>query len=219
MSTKDLINSLEASHSANFGESLIYPASPLYFLKAMREKIEVFLDGSQKTKAMRQVEFAQRRLREVASLIKHNRQDLIPPTLEQYKLHLQNVGNLTSRDEDLQLSAGETVSSHLDVLEGFYGSTGEERAKQAIRAAIVGAQDFNSSLLKDLSLPKQQKLIDKIAKPQALACQFLMREASSEALNDTERVDLGQKVTKCTEDVRMNLKDKLEEILKSNKKL
>lgn len=212
MSTLDLINSFDASPSANLGESLIYPGSPLYFLKAAREKIEVLFDSNNDVKAMRQVEFAQRRLREIASLIRHNRQDLIPETLEHYKINLKNLENVY-RKEDIAIKVGEAVSEHLDVLEHLYGTIGEARAQAAVRSSIETAEGFNSNLLAKLSLSSQQALIGKIAKNQALACKFLTRESKSDSLSDTEKVYLSEQAKKCQDDVNLNLKDALMEIL------
>lgn len=212
-SSIELINSFDASPSANLGESLIYPASPLYFLKAIREKIEVLLDSNDEIKAIRQVEFMQRRLREVTSLIKHNRQDLIPETLEQYKVNLKNLGSIR-QSEEVQIEVAEAVSEHLDVLQRLFGSTGDTRAQQAIRATILRSQDFNMTALSKLSLPKQQLLIGKIAQNQTVACKFITKEADSSAISDTEREYLSTQAKKCQEDVMVNLKDQLLELLK-----
>lgn len=212
MSTKDLLESFQASPSAHLGESLISPASPLYFLKALREKIEVLIDGSQETRAMRQVEFAQRRLREVSSLIKHNRQDLIPRTLEQYKSHIANIENITNGNEELQVKASAALSVHLDSLEQLYGTTGDSKALMAIRSTIQAVEEHSRELLAKLSLVKQQELIGKIAKAQAIACNFIIRESKSSALNDTERAFLSETAVTCQDEVGNLLKDQLMEL-------
>ena len=206
------LGTLDESGAIEIGESLIHPASPLYFLKAIREKIEMAIASSSEAKAITEVEFAQRRLREVRALLKLKRQDLIPPVLERYKAHIKEAGDLSSRHDELTVRVGEAVSRHLDVLQRVYDQAGNPTAKASIRAAIERAEEHNRILLEKLDLVSQQELIRKVALKQALACRFMMREASSSALNDTERAFLKDKVGKCKEGIRENLQDELNEI-------
>jgi hypothetical protein len=210
-SADQLIKNVPNPGSVDLGESLIHPASPLYFLKAIREKVEVLLGGSSETKSMRQVEFAQRRLREVSSLVKAKRQDLIPATIEEYKAHLKNAEDFAMGNEELQVTVGEATSRHLEVLQRVYDMVGNPNAKAAIRGAIERAGEQNTALLENLSTENQQKLIRKTAQREAFACKFLMREATSAGLNDTEKLSLGQRVNKCRQDIVKHLKDELEE--------
>ena len=203
---------LNDAGAVDIGESSIHPASPLYFLKAIREKIELALAGTKGVKAQRQLEFSQRRLREIKALVVHKRQDLIDSTLERYKAALSETENLVSQDEDLKMQTGEAVARHLDVLQRVYDQVGNPRAKQAIRAAILRAEEHNRLLLQKLDLTLQQKLIKKTAQQQALACRFLEKEASGSGLNDTEKVYLGQKIKDCQKNMQENLKDELMEI-------
>lgn len=203
---------LNDAGAVDIGESLIHPASPLYFLKALREKIEFTLAGSTDAKAQRQLEFSQRRLREVNALIKKNRQDLVDSTLERYKFHLSEAQNLSNNSEGLTAKVGEATARHLDVLQRVYDQVGNPRAKQAIRAAIERNEEHIRKLLQKLSLVEQQKLIRQTAKRQAMACIFLEREASGSGLNDTERQYLGQKVKDCRQNIKDNLKDELLEL-------
>ena len=208
----DDLGSLDESGAIDIGESLIHPASPLYFLKAIREKIEMAIASSNEAKAITEIEFAQRRLREVNALVKLKKQDLIPQTLERYKLHIKEAGDLSSRNEELTIRVGEAISRHLDVLQRVYDGVGNPRAKTAVRAAIERAEEHNRMLIEKLDLVSQQELIRKVALRQALACKFMMREASSSALNDTERAFMKDKVSKCKEGIRENLQDELNEI-------
>lgn len=194
------------------GESLIYPGSPLYFLKAIREKIETALDGSQEAKAMRQIEFAQRRLRETKALLKHKNQDLIDSTLEKYRNHLKTAQDIATNNQDLQVKVAEATSRHIDVLTRVYDQVGNPRAKQAIRAAIERSEEQQRLLLQRLDLARQQKLIRATALRQAHACRFMAREATASGLTDTERAFLKDRVTECLKNVRENLRDELQEI-------
>lgn len=206
------LGTLDESGAIDIGESLIHPASPLYFLKAIREKIEMAIASSNEAKAITEVEFAQRRLRELRALVKVKRQDLIPPVLERYKQYIKEAGDYASRDEDLSVRVGDAVSRHLDVLQRVYDAVGNPQAKVSIRAAIERAEEHNRMLLEKLDLVSQQELIRKVALRQALACKFMMREASSSALNDTERAFMKDRVSKCKAGIRENLQDELNEI-------
>ena len=211
-SAENLIKTVENPGAIDLGQSLIHPVSPLYFLKALRERIEMVLDSSNEAKAVRQVEFAQRRLREVASLVRVKRQDLIPPAIEQYKLHLKKADEFTKQDEALKVRVGEAISRHLDTLQRVYDMVGNPSAKAAIRSAIEKNEEQNTAILDDLGTESQQKLIRQTAGRQAFACKFLMREATSSGLNDSERESLKQRVKGCTKNVLENLKDELEEL-------
>lgn len=209
------LGSINESGAIEVGESLISPVSPLYFLKAIREKIESFFGGSDEAKVIREIEFAHRRLRETRALVKNKNQDLIEPTLEKYQFHIRKAGELASKSEELQIKVGDAVARHLDVLQRVYDQVGNPRAKMAIRTAIERAEEHNQVLLEQLSLINQQKLIRMIALRQAQGCRFLQRETSSSALNDTEREYLKQKVGQCMDQVTGSLKDELGEILKN----
>lgn len=180
--------------AVDIGESSISPDSTLYFLKAIREKIELALAGSSEIKAQRQLEFATRRLREVNALVKNKRQDLIDSTLERYKSALSETENLVSQNNDLKIKVGEAVARHLDVLQRVYDQVGNPRAKQAIRAAILRAEEHNRLLLQKLDISSQKR--------QSLACRFLAKEASGSGLTDTEKVYLGQKAKDCQKNIQ-----------------
>lgn len=208
----DDLGTLDESGAVEIGESLIAPNSPLYFLKAIRERIEEKIASSREAKSITQVEFAHRRIRELRALVKSNNQDLIPPVMERYKAHIKEAEGIASFDDELAVRVGEAVSRHLDVLQRVYDQVGNPRAKAAIRSAIEKAEEHNRLLTAKLDLVYQQQLIRKVALRQALACRFFEREASSSALNDTEREYMRQKVGICKEDIRKNLRDELQEI-------
>lgn len=209
----DSLGSLDQAGAVEIGQSKIAPNSPFYFLKAIREKIENILASTSQSKVSLKLELAQRRLRESKTLLSAQKQDLLPPTLERYKLHLDEARNLSSSNSGLKMSVGEAISRHLDVLQRMYDSVGNPRAKQAIRSAIEKAQDENQQILDSLDLTSQQQLIRKIALRQALACQFLQRESSSSALNGTEQQFLAHKVETCKEKINTVLKDELMDII------
>ena len=208
----DNLPGLNEAGAVELGSSLIYPGSPLYFLKAIREKIELLTSSSAEAKMQRELEFAQRRLREVNAMVKSKKQDLIDETLERYKDHLAKASEIALNNDELNFKIGEASSRHLDVLQRVYDQVGNPRAKQAILAAIERIQEQNKTLLQKLNLESQQKLIRTSALRQALACKLLIREATSSGLTDTEKVALQEEVKKCRQNARENLKDELMEI-------
>lgn len=210
-SVGDLTSSITDPGAVNIGESLIYPGTPLYFLKSVVEKVEMKLASTNSAKAVRQLEFAQRRLREVNSLVKNKQQDFIPSALEQYKLALNQALKFANGNQDLEPKIGEDVSRHLDVLERVYDQVGNPRAKIAIKTAMEKAVELDRDLLGKLNLEHQQALISATATRQAFACKFFAREATSSALNEVEKEELGQQIKACEQSVKTDLKDELEE--------
>ncbi len=156
--------------SENIGQSRISPASPLYFLKTIRENIELKFAATPRVGQIRQLEFATRRLREVKSLIPITRQDLIEPTLERYWYHLQAVDN-----------AGEVLGIHIETLESIYSQVSNKRARMAIRATVNRIVQ-RADLLGSAKVP---------------ACNFLTKEASSSGLNEVEREILSGRGSNC----------------------
>ena len=205
----DLVSSVTDPGAVDIGTSLINPDSPLYFLKTLREKIETILSGSDEIKLNRELEFAQRRLREVKSLVENKKQDPVVTVINKYNMHMDRVNKLAVSDSGLQASVAEAVARHLDVLQRVYDTVGNPQAKNAILAAIERSEEHNRDLLGKLEIVTQQKLIKKIASRQAFACKFLAREASTSGLSENDREDLAQRVKLCKESARTNLRDEL----------
>lgn len=98
----------EASFSATYsaqmaptgndiGVSKITPASFFYFLKTVRENLEMKLALTPHVKLIRQLEFATRRLRETKSLV-GGREDLIQPTMERYWSYINSLPDKDLKD-------------------------------------------------------------------------------------------------------------------------
>lgn len=167
------------------GEALISPASPAYFLKMLRERIELMLGGSPIVKVTRELEFGQRRLREVNTLVKSRKQELIAATLEKYKAHIRNARDFAASDTQIQIKAIEAVGRHVNVLKRVYDQVGNPQAKVAIRGAILQAEEQNRALMGKLD--SKEDLKTEVVLRQSDTCKFLAREATSSALNATER--------------------------------
>ncbi len=174
--------------SEDIGSSKISPASSFYFLKTIRENIEMKFAGTQRVKLIRQLEFATRRLREVKSLVGNKSEDLIVPTMERYWYHIQSLPDKNLQDQDFSTRITENLAIHLETLERVYNqllnehsSSSSKRAKMAIRATI-------NRLVGRADLPRNARLP---------ACIFLTKEASSSALNETERQILKERAGNC----------------------
>lgn len=164
----------------NIGYSKIHPASPLYFLKAIRENTEMALAQTQSVKTIRRLEFATRRLREAKTLLT-NSQDLIPPTLERYIAHLNSLTDKHQPNDQFAPILKNSLVIHLQTLEQIYDQALNLRAKMAIRSAM-------NRIIQRADVPTSAKVP---------VCDFFLKEASSSALNQTEKVVLLQRATSC----------------------
>lgn len=165
----------------NIGQSRIHPAHPFYFLKAVRENLELRFAPLQRTKMTRQLEFSTRRIREVKALVSKGNQDLIEPTMERYWAHMNTVLNFRPRDENLTLTLNQTISTHLNVLENIYVKLERKRAKMSIRTQIYRLLDKS----------------DVTGEARIFGCEFLSKEASASALNEAERAIYKERVQGC----------------------
>lgn len=187
------------------GQSLIYPTHPLYFLKAIRENLELKFATTSEVKTLRFLEFAHRRLRETNSLIKSSNEDLIPPTTERYWLHINSIKNLEEpKTERLNKIILEEISRHLLVLQSLYSQTENSRAKMALRAAIYRLSTRNAELLDILAKSSGTDQVKKFIPSQLLSCNFLLKESSSSALNQVERGVYGERAEKCFNEKNLN---------------
>lgn len=210
--SQDLINSVTDPGAVDVGHALIAPDSPFYFIKAIKERIEMALASTDDVKASRQLEFAQRRLREVNTLVDHKRQDLVRPTLAKYQTEVQNAEDLSSNSQDLQTRVGEALARNIDVLQRVYDQVGNETAKAAILENIQRAESRVRETTQNLPTGAQQKFIGNTAAYQAAACKFFLRESTASALPAADKLQLQQKIKDCQQNVRENLQDQLKQM-------
>lgn len=189
------------------GEAKIDPTSPIYFLKTIRESLELKLALNRNIKVLRYLEFAGRRIREVNSLVGKNSPYLIPPTLERYWVNFNHLNELLDiRDEKAVAIIIQEISLHLNSLVFSYGHLSNPRAKMAIRAAINRLSIENKMLLEklaDMNNSKMDPIIDKLYLSQTLACDFLNKEASQSGLNDTEKEVLIDRAASCFQSLNL----------------
>ena len=181
----------------DIGYSRLHPASPFYFLKAVRESLELKFAGTTRIRALRQMEFATRRIREVKSLVKTPRQDLIEPTLERYLSHLGEAKGIINLIDARRVI--EDVTWHMGVLQTVYGQVSDTRAKRSIRNIINRLSGWDGQLISKLNSVSQFSLAQKLAASKLSGCKFLSREASASALNEVERVVLTNRAKVCLE--------------------
>jgi len=168
------------AQEVDIGYSQIHPASPLYFLKTIRENIELSLVFTPRIKMLRQLEFATRRLRETKALISIT-EDLIPPTLERYISYINKFADKHEVDDQLESVLKDTLTIHLKVLLEIYDQVNSQRAKIFIRSTMY-------RLIKRADMPDEAKVS---------ICDLFAKEASSSALNQTEQIVLLERSQKC----------------------
>ncbi len=182
------------------GQSRLNAASPLYFLKSVREALELKFAGTRHVTAIRKLEFATRRIREVRSLVQTSRQDLIQPTLENYWSQLQDFDALANlEDEDMVKQVSGAVAVQMDILQKTYNQVSDARAKRAIRATVNRLSQWEQILANKLNLVKQPDLVLGVAKSKLSGCNFLAREASSSALTEAEQEVFKERAQTCLE--------------------
>lgn len=164
----------------DIGTSKINPASPFYFLKVIRESLELKFAGTSHVRKFRELEFATRRLREAKTLISIN-EDLIPPTLEKYSSHLANLSDKDLKDQEISERIKESLVIHLKILQKIYDQVSNKRAKMAIRAAL-------NRIIQRSDVPSYAVVP---------VCNFFLKEASSSALNQTEQVVFSERAAFC----------------------
>ena len=186
----------------DIGQSQITPASPLYFLKSIREVLELKFAGTTHIRAIRKFEFATRRIREVKGLVKTSRQDLIEPTLYRYLFHLEEfIGTANLKDPDFATGVSKNIIGQMNVLQSVYGHVSDKRALMSIRATINSLSKLDLKLIDKFNLAEKPLLAEQIAVSRLSACSFLKKEASSSALNEVEKAVFVQRANECLKPV------------------
>lgn len=193
-----LLSSPVHAQALDLGQSRLHPASPLYFLKSVREALELKFAGTTNVRALRQLEFSTRRIREVKSLVKTSRQDLITPTLERYWWHIRELnGILTLTDENMVGKASDATTAQMNVLQTIYQQVTNPAAKRSIRTTVNRLSEWEQGVADKLNLLRQTSVARKLLISKLSGCNFLSKEASHSALNDVERVVLTERAKVC----------------------
>ncbi len=194
------------AHNFELGKSRISPASPFYFLKSVREVLEIKFAGTTHIRALYKLEFANRRIREVNSLVETPQEDLIQPTLERYWSLMQELKGITSlNDQDMAKRVSGGAVSQMSDLQENYSKASDPTAKRSIRTHIHRLSEWEQELIDKLDLikPPMPALTEEIAVSKMSACNFLSQEASAAALNEVEKVVLANRAGNCLEGLRL----------------
>lgn len=188
------------------GFAQIHPGSNiLYSLKILKESLEMKMAGTPNIKSARYLEFATRRIREVRSLHRGARENLIESTLERYWVHMQSLqGNFDLKNERVVLETTEQVYKHLYILEQLYPDLKDKRAKMSLRLAINRISKWQSDIISRLNKLSQNALEGRVIEHQKLACSFQIKEASAEGLNRIEKEVLSSRAIDCQNSLVQN---------------
>jgi len=127
----------------------LLPGQALYFLKTIKEKIEIFTTFGAPNKAKLFLKFAEKRLAEYQTLRAQGKEELAQRALEMYTQQLdQAIKKLTEaeKQESLEEMADEliqTTEKHLKILIALYEKVPEPARKgidRALEASQRGAQ-------------------------------------------------------------------------------
>src|SRR3989344_4082602 len=165
----------------DIGYSSLDPSNPFYFIKGIREEIELKLALTPYVKHVRHLEFATRRLREARNLVDKN-PSLIPASLERYTSNLNTLLDRRTISGELALKIESSLTSHLLVLQKMHEDLKDNNAKRSIRSAV-------DKILRRPDIEKPARL---------KACEFLEKEASSSALNQAEQIVTKERAQKCS---------------------
>lgn len=183
-----------SSKPIDIGYSRIDPLSPIYFLKTVREDLEMMVALTPRVKLLRELEFATRRLREAKTLLEKSagpfsgkNEDLIPPTLERYNSQINSIQSEKLKDQEIIGRIKESLVTHIDVLQKMYVLSKNLRTKMFIRSSmnkLVSRSDVENSSKMSI-------------------CNLFLKEASSSSLNQAEQVILKDRGQICLDSIKI----------------
>ena len=178
----------------DIGSSRLSPENPLYFLKPVREILEIKFAGTEKVRILKRLEFAERRLREVNSLIIAKREDLVAPNMEKFLLEI----NLLKPVPDVRLPlVSVSLGRYMEILVSLYNNTTDPKAKLGIRSIVYRVMDFNNSYYMNMDPGLAIKLFPLQSAKFATGCSLLASESLNTSLNESERQILKERGEKC----------------------
>lgn len=163
----------EATQSIKTVEEPIYtpkllPDSPFYFLKTIKERIELFLAQTPEAQAEKYAELATRRIAEVKQLVKKEKPGFVEKLMKKHKEHLDKAeekieeAKKKGRDVERVLAiVAEATSIHQKVLAEVYEKV-PEQAKEAIEHAMEVSSRGQERALEAISKEKREELREHI---------------------------------------------------------
>lgn len=210
---EELTSNLPDAGMVDVGKSQIAPDSPLYFLKAIRERVEDKLADKKSKQLKTNLEFLQRRLREVITLVEHKRWDLVESTMEQYRSEANKVRDIAASDVESRIQLATNLARHTEVLQRLYNSSSDLRAKEAILATLENSDDYNRNLVIVLDTANQQILVNQIVLRQAQLCLFFSQQVSQVNVEATKEL-LQRQTDSCKISLQKDFKDQLDALRK-----
>lgn len=187
---------------SGIGKSQISPASPLYFLKSVRETLEMKFAGNAQIKAIHELEFANRRIREVNSLAQTPQENLIQPTLEKYWSGLQRFKNMANlKDGEMLERVNNRLMLHMEALQQLYPQLSDLKAKRSVRTTIYKLAAWQEQLIDELILFGRPEMARAVINSGLSGCSLLSKEASSSAFNEVEKGVLAERSGRCFDDL------------------
>ena len=159
----------EATSPAEAVEEPIYtprllPDSPFYFLKRIKERIELFLAQAPEAKAEKYAELATRRIAEAKVMIKRNKNQFVVKLMEKHQEHLdkaeKKIEEAREKGKDVErvlAIVAEATSIHQKVLADVYEKV-PEQAKEAIEHAMEVSSRGQERALEAISKEKREQL-------------------------------------------------------------
>lgn len=140
----------------------LLPDSPFYFLKRIKERIELFLAQVPEAEAEKYTEFATRRIAEAKMMIKKNKHQFVVKLMERHKEHLtkaeEKIEEAKDKGRDVERVLEivvEATSIHQKVLAEVYEKV-PEQAKEAIEHAMEVSSKGQERALEAISKEKRK---------------------------------------------------------------
>lgn len=122
------------------------PDNPLYFLKAWKEKIQLFFTFGEENKTKQYLHLASVRLAEYQKMIKKGKADIADKTIKKYEDQLNRALDKAKKLKEkgkeiknLSRNLEETTSKHLEVLQQNLEKA-PEQAQKGLKNAIENSQ-------------------------------------------------------------------------------
>lgn len=142
----------------------LLPDSPFYFLKRIKEGIELFLAQAPEAKAEKYAELATRRIAEAKVMIKRNKNQFVVKLMEKHQEHLdkaeKKIEEAKEKGKDVErvlAIVAEATSIHQKVLADVYEKV-PEQAKEAIEHAMEVSSRGQERALEAISKEKREQL-------------------------------------------------------------
>ena len=186
-------------------QKILDQSNPFYFIKGFMESIELKLSKDNNQRIVRYWEFAEARMAEAKSLAGKNRADLIPPALEKYAKQLDKIAGLINvGDLNFKIMVVNGVGRNINTLISLQNNVTNPKAHVSIRAALSRLVDWNLQVLVQLNKETKVNLGSKIKENESALCNYLITEASSSALNTTEKFVITNRAQNCSQNLKLN---------------